>query len=83
MAHTLRIVRPFYPLLWAFAASCFLGTLVTDIAYWRTADIAWVDFSDWLVTAGVIIGYWRLWSLLLKSSSSEGDVSIKQPGRLR
>jgi len=52
-----RIGRgPFYPLLVAFAASCFLGTFATDIVYWRTADMIWVDFSDWLVTAGVIVG---------------------------
>jgi uncharacterized membrane protein len=48
--------RPFYPLLVAFAVSCFLGTLTTDIAYWRTADMMWADFSDWLVTAGVLVG---------------------------
>ena len=30
---------------------------MTDIAYWLTADIMWADFSDWLVTVGVIVGY--------------------------
>jgi uncharacterized membrane protein len=49
--------RPFYPLLVAFAVSCFLGTLATDIAYWWTADMMWADFSDWLVTTGVVVGY--------------------------
>jgi uncharacterized membrane protein len=49
--------RPFYPALVAFAAACFFGTLATDIAYWRTANVVWADFSDWLVTAGVIAGY--------------------------
>ncbi len=49
--------RPFYPFLSAFAASCFLGTLATDLAYWRTADIMWADFSAWLVTVGVVVGY--------------------------
>jgi uncharacterized membrane protein len=34
-----------------------MGTLATDIAYWRTANIMWADFSDWLLTAGVIVGY--------------------------
>ncbi len=52
--------RPFYPLLLVFAASCFLGALATDLAYWRTADIVWADFSDWLVTVGVIVGYGAL-----------------------
>jgi uncharacterized membrane protein len=49
--------RPFYPLLVVFAASCLLGTLLTDIVYWWTADIMWADFSDWLVSAGVVVGY--------------------------
>jgi uncharacterized membrane protein len=40
-----------------FAMSCFVATLATDIAYWRTANVMWVDFSDWLVTTGVIVGY--------------------------
>ena len=49
--------RPFYPLLLAFAVSCFFGTLATDIAYWRTANVFWADFSAWLVSAGVVVGY--------------------------
>jgi len=49
--------RPFYPLHMALAASCFLGTLASDIAYWHTADVLWANFSDWLVTVGVIVGY--------------------------
>jgi uncharacterized membrane protein len=49
--------RPFYPLLAVFAVSCFLGTLAADIAYWRTADLMWADFADWLVTIGVVVGY--------------------------
>jgi uncharacterized membrane protein len=53
----LALRRPLYPLLAAFAVSCLAGTLATDIAYWLTADIMWVDFSDWLVTVGVIVGY--------------------------
>jgi uncharacterized membrane protein len=49
--------RAFYPLLAAFAVSCFVGTLAADIAYWRTADLMWADFADWLVTIGVVVGY--------------------------
>jgi uncharacterized membrane protein len=51
------VQRPIYPTLMAFAAACFFGTLAADVAYWRTANVVWADFSDWLVTAGVIIGY--------------------------
>ncbi len=49
--------QPIYRRLAAFAGSCFVGTLATDIAYARTADLMWADFSDWLVTMGVIVGY--------------------------
>jgi uncharacterized membrane protein len=31
--------------------------LATDLVYWWTADIMWADFSDWLVSAGVIVGW--------------------------
>ena len=49
--------QPFYRWLAAFAASCFVGTLATDIVYWHTADMMWADFSAWLLTVGVIVGY--------------------------
>jgi uncharacterized membrane protein len=48
--------RPFYRRLGAFAAACLAGTLATDIAYWGTANMMWADFSDWLLTAGVVVG---------------------------
>jgi uncharacterized membrane protein len=55
---TVRIGRrPLYRRLAAFAAACFVGTLATDIAYWRTANVMWTDFSDWLLAVGVIVGY--------------------------
>jgi uncharacterized membrane protein len=40
-----------------FPIACFVGTLLTDLAYWRTAEMMWADFSAWLVTVGVIMGY--------------------------
>jgi uncharacterized membrane protein len=55
---TVRIDRrPFYRRLAAFGASCFAGTLATDITYWWTADMMWADFSAWLLTVGIIVGY--------------------------
>jgi uncharacterized membrane protein len=42
-------------MLTPFPIVCFSGALVTDIVYWRTADIMWSDFSDWLLTVGVLI----------------------------
>ncbi|TGQ62640.1 MAG: DUF2231 domain-containing protein [Mesorhizobium sp.] len=48
--------HPIHPMLVPFPIACFVGTLLTDIAYWRTAEMMWADFSAWLVTVGVIMG---------------------------
>jgi uncharacterized membrane protein len=49
--------------------------LASDIAYWRTADVIWADFSDWLVTVGVIAGYATLVVALI-------EIFILRNGRL-
>jgi uncharacterized membrane protein len=33
---------------------CFVGTLVTDIVYWKTAAMMWANFSSWLLVVGLI-----------------------------
>lgn len=48
--------RPIYPLLAQFPVVCFTGALVSDIAYWRTANLIWSTFSAWLLAVGVILG---------------------------
>jgi uncharacterized membrane protein len=48
--------HPIHPMLVPFPIVCFLGTLVTDIAYWATADMMWANFSAWLLTVGLIMG---------------------------
>lgn len=54
---TARIAgHPFHPMLVSFPIVCFVGTLLTDLAYWRTADMMWSNFSAWLISAGVIMG---------------------------
>jgi uncharacterized membrane protein len=55
---TARIARlPIHPMLVPIPIACFVGTLLTDITYWRTAEMMWADFSAWLVTVGVIVGF--------------------------
>ncbi|HEY5206066.1 MAG TPA: DUF2231 domain-containing protein [Roseiarcus sp.] len=55
---TLRIFRqPIHPLLVPIPIACFVGVLLTDLTYWRSADMMWANFSAWLVTVGVIFGY--------------------------
>ncbi len=36
--------------------TCFIGALLTDIAYYATAEMMWADFSSWLLIAGLIGG---------------------------
>jgi uncharacterized membrane protein len=47
--------QPVYAALVQFPAVCFVGTLLTDIAYWQTLNILWETFSVWLLTAGCIV----------------------------
>ena len=47
--------QPVYATLVQFPAVCFFGTLLTDIAYWKTMNVQWETFSVWLVTAGCIV----------------------------
>jgi uncharacterized membrane protein len=54
---TARIgIHPIHPMLVHFPIVLFTGALITDITYWRTADMMWADFSAWLLTIGVILG---------------------------
>lgn len=48
--------HPIHPMLVPFPIACFVGTLVTDIAYWRTAQMMWADFSAWLLLIGMVMG---------------------------
>jgi Predicted membrane protein len=48
--------HPIHPMLVPFPIACFVGALITDIVYWRTAEIMWATFSAWLLTAGLAIG---------------------------
>jgi uncharacterized membrane protein len=49
--------HPIHPMLVPFPIVCFVGALFTDLAYWFTGEMMWADFSAWLVTVGVIMGY--------------------------
>ncbi|MBV9829706.1 MAG: DUF2231 domain-containing protein [Alphaproteobacteria bacterium] len=40
----------------SFPVACFIGALCTDIAYVVTANVIWVDFSDWLLAVGMVGG---------------------------
>ncbi|WP_404925290.1 DUF2231 domain-containing protein [Mesorhizobium sp. ORM16] len=48
--------HPIHPMLVPIPIACFVGALLTDLNYWRTAEMMWANFSAWLLTVGVIGG---------------------------
>jgi uncharacterized membrane protein len=48
--------RALFPGLMTFPASCFLLTLIFDIAYACSANMMWESTSVWLLTIGLIAG---------------------------
>lgn len=48
--------HPIHPMLVPFPIVCFIGALVTDVVYWRTAEMMWSDISAWLLLIGLILG---------------------------
>jgi len=48
--------HPIYPVLLPIPILCFVGALITDIVYAGAPDMMWLDFSSWLLLAGLIAG---------------------------
>ncbi|WP_457940400.1 DUF2231 domain-containing protein [Mesorhizobium sp. 10J20-29] len=48
--------RPVHSILVQFPVVCFTLALLTDIAYWQTANLMWQNFSEWLLFAGLVFG---------------------------
>jgi uncharacterized membrane protein len=46
--------HPLHPMLVPIPITCFVGTLLTDVAYACTADRQWAVFSSWLLAAGLV-----------------------------
>jgi uncharacterized membrane protein len=50
------VVGAIYLLLFPIPVLCFVGALVTDIAYSSTAYLMWLHFSEWLIATGIAFG---------------------------
>lgn len=50
------LVRPLHRMLLAFPISLFTFALFTDIAYLKTAEVQWTNFSAWLITGALVFG---------------------------
>lgn len=47
---------PIHAMLVPFPIACFVLTLAVDIAYWRSGNLMWQRFAEWLLFAGLVIG---------------------------
>ena len=50
------LIRPLHRMLLAFPISLFTFALFTDIAYLKTAEVQWTNFSAWLITGALVFG---------------------------
>jgi uncharacterized membrane protein len=50
------MIHPLHAILLAFMFPLFLGTLVSDLAYWASFEIQWSNFAQWLNAGGLLIG---------------------------
>ena len=50
------VARPLHRLLLAFPIALFTIALFTDIAYLKTAEVQWTNFSAWLITGALVFG---------------------------
>ncbi len=48
--------HPIHAALVPFPIACFTLALVSDLAYWRTAQLMWQNFSSWLLLVGLVVG---------------------------
>ena len=52
--------HPLHPMLVPIPIACFAGTLCTDIAYWRSANMQWANMSAWMLTIGLIVAFFAV-----------------------
>jgi uncharacterized membrane protein len=57
MPMTVWPLRAAYRFLASFPIACFSLTVLTDIAYWQTSNLLWLHFSEWLLFAGLVFGF--------------------------
>ncbi len=74
--HTYRITpNPMHATVLAGTVPLFLGALLSDIAYFRSYQIQWSNFSSWLIAGGLIFcGLAMLFALvnLIRAEQKKG-----------
>jgi uncharacterized membrane protein len=47
--------HPIHAALVPFPVACFIGTWLSDLAYWKTAQMLWANIAVWLLTVGLLV----------------------------
>jgi len=70
----IAIVRhPLYSMLLPVPVVCFLGVVLTDLTYLGSGgNLVWLDFSSWLLLAGLVFGLLGAIVLLIDIVRSRG-----------
>ena len=67
-------LRGLYGLILGFPAALYTVGVLTDIAYLKSAEIQWTNFSQWLITAALVFGgiaaAWSLVAIVLSLRTS-------------
>lgn len=58
-------VHPIQTMLTCLSGAYLLAVLGTDLAYWGSANIMWVNFSSWLLVAGLFAGGFAILATLV------------------
>lgn len=60
-----RAVHPLHAVLLAGALPLFLGGLLSDLGYGKTAEPQWSNFASWLIAGAMVLtGFALLWALI-------------------
>ena len=58
-------IHPLHAIFLAFPFPLFLGALMSDVAYWKSYHVQWINFSAWLIAGGLLVGAFALlWALI-------------------
>ena len=72
----MRPIHPLHAIFLAFPLPLFLSALLSDIAYWSSYHVQWINFAAWLIAGGLLVGafalLWALVELLRRPTARAG-----------
>jgi uncharacterized membrane protein len=58
-------IHPLHAIFLAFPFPMFLGALLSDLAYYASYHVQWINFAAWLIAGGLLVGAPALlWALI-------------------